>query len=183
MDPLALIVARIKGDLAAVRSLLRAGADVHAREPSYQYTALSEAAYKGHTAVVRELLRAGARVEDKDINGCTALDQVFMEGYLDVVRVLLAAGASVHTRNKKQQTPLYGAAEYGQAAVIRVLVHEGRARVEDKDVDGGTALHIACQNGQVEAVCALLAARADVHARTKLQANPCTQRLWVGEKL
>jgi len=67
MEPL--IGASIKGDLVAVRSLLRAGADVHARGPTYQTTALYQAAIKGFIAVVHELVKAGARLEDKDING------------------------------------------------------------------------------------------------------------------
>ena len=172
MDPLALIFASANGDLTAVRSLLQAGADVHARHPPGQATALLAAAVYGHTAVARELLRAGARVEDKTIHGQTALYKASLGGHVDVVRVLLAAGASAHTRDETQRTPLYAAASKGHAAVVRVLVHEGGARVDDTDVSGFRALQIACLEGHVEAARALVAARADVHARTKQQLTP-----------
>ena len=58
-----LVTASWRGDLEAVRSLLRARADVNAREPQYQMTALLAAAREGHTEVVRALVDAGARLE------------------------------------------------------------------------------------------------------------------------
>jgi hypothetical protein len=62
MDP-PLYTASLHGDLQAVRSLLRAHADVHARGLKYQKTALMAAANKGHTEAVRELLAEGARLD------------------------------------------------------------------------------------------------------------------------
>ena len=49
--------AALSGDIADVRMLLDAGADVHARDAD----ALRLAAYYGHAEVVRMLLDAGAR--------------------------------------------------------------------------------------------------------------------------
>ena len=165
MDPL--LYASIVGDLVAVRSLLRAGADVHAREPTYQSTALFQAAAKGHTAVITELLRAGARTEDKDIHGATALRGASSTWCASCWPRAPTSMRATRTSGR----PFYAAADKGHHAVIRVLLHEGGAQVDDK-IMGTTALHIACQEGRIEAARALVAARADVHALDESKRTP-----------
>src|SRR5262245_58826924 len=61
----ALFAAARKGDVAAVRERLAAGADVNAKTP-YGASALSFASEKGHLDVVRELLKANADPNVKD---------------------------------------------------------------------------------------------------------------------
>ena len=100
-----LFEASYEGDLEAVWSLLRARADVNAREPQQQQTALIAAAYMGHTEVVQALVDAGARLEAKDVRDGTALNHACLCGHIGAARALLAAGADAHTRNKDLQTP------------------------------------------------------------------------------
>ena len=150
-----LVIASWLGDLEAVRSLLRARADVNAREPQSRATALIAAAYNDHTEVVRALVDAGARLEAKEVQDWTALLVACHNGHIGAARVLLAAGADVHTRDKDQQTPLMNAAGNGHVAVVSMLIQYAEARLEDKQENGGTALAIACTYGHVDVVRAL----------------------------
>ena len=69
-------------------------------------------------------------------------------------------------------------------AVVRVLVHEAGARLEDKDFEGKTALHVAFGYGHLEAVAALIAAGADLRAEVLDGRTPrdvaCLLQPWSG---
>jgi len=82
-----LMVASIVGDTAAVRELLRRGADPNLRDKSGR-TALMEAAYDGRAGIVRDLLAAGADPDAKDNNGDTARALFIKSGRGDVAGVL-----------------------------------------------------------------------------------------------
>ncbi len=85
----ALKVAAGRGDLAMVRHLLAAGANVSF---SYQGTALWYAAGNGHLEVVRELAKAGSDVNYRDIQGLSGLSVVevaFENGHDDVAALLI----------------------------------------------------------------------------------------------
>ena len=56
-----LIRAAKEGDTETVKTLLAAGADVHAKDRD-GWTALMQAAFKGHTDIVQTLLAAGTPV-------------------------------------------------------------------------------------------------------------------------
>jgi ankyrin repeat protein len=73
------------GDLARVKSLIAAKADVNAKD-EYGLTALILASMGGHLDVVRALLAAKADVNAKSNHGGTALILASREGHVDVVR-------------------------------------------------------------------------------------------------
>jgi ankyrin repeat protein len=80
--------------------LIARGADVNAKEPSENQTALMWAAAEHHPAVVRTLIDAGADLRAHTKKGFSALHFAAREGDLEVTRLLLAAGVSVNIRSQ-----------------------------------------------------------------------------------
>ena len=80
----ALITAAQSGDVATVKKLLDAGADVEARAKNGR-TALHMAADKGHLKIVKVLLEAGADAAARDMMGQTPRDVATRKA---IIRVL-----------------------------------------------------------------------------------------------
>jgi ankyrin repeat protein len=83
-----------RGDLAAVRELLRADADVDARD-RYGQTGLMLAAHRGHREVVEALAEAGADLNVAAKYNLTALMLAIVAGHPAVARTLARAGADL----------------------------------------------------------------------------------------
>lgn len=79
------------GDVAGVRQLIVAGADIDDRVQSGS-TPLHLAAYNGHTAVARLLVEHGAKVNAKTKAGITPLDWAQRNGHEEVAMLLIAHG-------------------------------------------------------------------------------------------
>ncbi|PNH10008.1 Ankyrin repeat domain-containing protein 29 [Tetrabaena socialis] len=183
-------IACTSGNAVAVEALLRAGADIEARDEEGCATALHIASWEGHEIMVEALLSAGADKEAKDeVNRGESLSSSPPSGggggaaataranrssraaaaagsmcHEAVVEALLAAGADKEAKTVDGATALYIASENGHEAVVEALLAAG-ADKDAKEGDGWTALHIASQNGHEEVVEALLAAGADKEAK------------------
>jgi len=68
-----LIRASDRGDLEQVKTLVKVGADIEARN-QYKTTPLITASWQGHVEIVKFLLEAGADVTPKNNRELTALD-------------------------------------------------------------------------------------------------------------
>ncbi|MFL5343103.1 MAG: PQQ-binding-like beta-propeller repeat protein [Gemmataceae bacterium] len=113
-----------KGDVAAVKAALDAGADVNARTP-YGATALSFAADKGHGEVVKLLIARKADVNVKDtFYGATPLTWAVSRGHPAVVGLLLEAGAT------GGESILTSAARRGQMDTLKVVLEKGKPKPE-----------------------------------------------------
>lgn len=138
------------GDLAKVKELLAAGADVNAAN-AYGGTALAFAADKGHAAVVDLLLERGADVNAKDrFYGATPLVWAVGHGHAEIVRSLLAKGA------QGEAEALVAAAGDGQSAIVKVILERGKLGPEALSDAWATAT----QRQQSEVVALLQAAGA-----------------------
>jgi ankyrin repeat protein len=97
------------------------------------------------------------------------------ESRLEVVRLLLSHGADVNERGRSggpfHVTPLMLGATLGRVAIVAELIHAG-AQVDAQDEEGFTALHHAAARGHRGVVESLIAARADVHARSAAGETP-----------
>jgi ankyrin repeat protein len=113
----ALEIAALKGQAAAAKALIEAGADVNYQDDQYDETALIIAAANGHAAAVAVLLNAGADVnpacnEEHDDTfhphekGATALCTAAAKGHDACVALLLQAGADIHKVNANGHTPM-----------------------------------------------------------------------------
>jgi ankyrin repeat protein len=94
------------GDLAAVRSVVEAGADVDTTEAN-GLTALMIAANTGKIDIVRFLLEKRAAVRILDRNGWSALAHAAVTAQVDIMRLLLAQGADPKTLTNAKRSVMY----------------------------------------------------------------------------
>ena len=137
-----------KGNLPAVRALLKSGVDANV-DMHFQngFRALHRAAYLGHTAIVKTLIEAGADVDFRaDVGsfarGETPLYLAAANGATLTVIELLKAGAAVDIATVKGKTPLLIAAEAGMNDCVSLLIYAG-ADFDWIDDNGNTAMSLA----------------------------------------
>lgn len=104
-----------RGDLAAVREALDAGADVNARDDRCG-TPLGEAAHSQSREVVDLLLRHGAR---------HTLHTLAYLGDAAAIEARLAAGACADERDHRSNTPLHCAASNDHVETAALLLDHG----------------------------------------------------------
>ncbi|HWI17038.1 MAG TPA: ankyrin repeat domain-containing protein [Vicinamibacterales bacterium] len=158
-----------RGDLASVKSLLKAGADVNAAQGDGM-SALHWAAERGDAALAEALIYAGANIQAQTrIGQYTALHLAGKSGSAAVASALLKAGADVNVRSTNSGvTPLHMAASSGSAATITVLA-DAKADMNAKENEAGqTPLIFAAGLNRVEAIKTLLARGADPSVTTKV---------------
>jgi ankyrin repeat protein len=168
-------------DLAKVQQLIKAGANVNAKN-DYGATPMSEAAVTGNPALIEALIKAGADVESANADGQTALMIVARTGSIEAARVLLRHGANVNAVEQwRGQTALMWAAAQGQAAMVKELVARGalvnarsvvnnwqrqvtaEPRAIYRPAGGLTPLLYAAREGCVECARVLAGAGADLN--------------------
>lgn len=116
-------VAALRGDLARVRRLIAARADVRARGS----LALRLACCEGHADIVRLLIQC----DPSQLEGYSmALGNAAFFGHAETVAALIHAGAQVRVRHDEA---LYFATAEGHAQVARVLLDAG-ACLDDNTV-------------------------------------------------
>jgi ankyrin repeat protein len=145
---------------AIVSALLHAGADANLASEGFDHTALQVAAGLGELSVVKILINAGAKVDHQDARGRTALSEAAMAGHLDVADILLTSGANPKLETVDGNTALSYAAAEAPAELIRLLIRHGAP------VNGSKMppILVASANGNLDAIRALIDARADVDA-------------------
>lgn len=173
-----LITAAKKGNLVKCRELIKAGADVNAKD-KYSRTVLDIAKINGNAEVVnlligirtkfkqlviaaekgkidqvKALIEAGADANATDEDGRTALMCAAGKGHFDVVNLLIEAGADANTTDEDGGTALMEAALFGHLDVARLLIENG-ANVNIKDKWGKTALIWAQEDGREDIVALL----------------------------
>ena len=151
-----------RGDLDAVRRLLRDGADVNAPQGDGM-TALHWAAERGDAPLCEVLLYAGARVDaGTRIGHYTPLHLAARNASAAVVEMLLEAGSDPGAATTNSgATPLHLAAASGDPGVIEVLAAAGADVDARESAWGQTPLIFAAAANRVPAIEALLAAGAD----------------------
>ena len=160
-------------DVEAARSLIYAGANVHATTRLNAITPLWLAAQSGDAVMVYMLLDNQAEPDAANGDGVTPLMIASASGNPDVVHVLIERGANPNAAERAYgQTPLMFAAASNEADVIAVLVEKGadvaaatktRSSSTSDPMGGLTALHYAVRQGNVDAVDALLDRGADIN--------------------
>lgn len=143
------------GDIAEVKRMLLAGADVNSRDEE-EATLLMLASHAGNLALVETLIEAGADVNAHDTRGWVPISRAVYNaeqdrGFADVVQVLINAGANIEAAIAYGVRPLMLAAGYGETAVVEVLL-QANAEVLAKNEGGYTALMMVKQKHYVDVV-------------------------------
>jgi hypothetical protein len=159
------------GDVARVRELLAAGADVNAAN-AYGGTARAFASKKGPLEVVKLLLEKGANIEAKDtFYGSTPLQWAATKGHPEIARELLAKGAQGEAELLAQ------AAAGGDAALVKVVLDRGK--VAPTALSEALAAAEAAPEGRGKEVATLLRG-AGVQPPPPVEIDPAVLRSYEG---
>jgi len=160
--------AAMAGDAAAVRALLKQGADVNASQGDGM-TALHWAVMHGDTSLTRTLLTAGAKVTAATrLDAYTPLLVAAMNGSAEEVAILLEAGASCLAATSNGATALMLAAGSGNADAVKRLLDGGADPNATERARGETALMFAAARNRAPVIAMLAARGADVRATTRV---------------
>lgn len=177
-----LVYAVARGDVAAVKGLLEAGAlpDPAVPRGSLNWTPLQKACSKGYVDIVRMLVEAGADVHvNTPVNGtaihtiCTFAPPLSKEAYLygpgdrvpDEVQIgqyLLRHGANVNAETgEAKSSPLDSAVYKNRWFLVELLLDAG-ADTAHCDWEGTNAMGNALLANSAETIAVLLRRKADV---------------------
>ena len=161
--------AAMRGDVEAVRKLIKQGAAVNAAQGDGM-TALHWAAERGDVAIADALLAAHANVKAVTrIGAYTPLHIASRNGNAPVVVALLKAGADAKAANTSGATPLHLAAAAGNPDAVVALLEHGADPNARESVWGQTPLVFAAENNRPLAITALLKHGADPSIRTTME--------------
>jgi ankyrin len=155
------------GDKAAVLALIARHVDVNAPEADGT-TALHWAVNQNDLDLAERLIRAGAKVNAKNDYGATPMSEAAVTGNADMIERLLKAGADVESPNADGQTALMIVARTGRVDAAQVLLRRGAKVNAVEQWRGQTALMWAVAESQRAMVKTLVAAGADVGARSTI---------------
>jgi ankyrin repeat protein len=158
--------AAMRGDKAAVKTLLAQKADVNAPQGDGA-TALHWAAFRGDQELADMLIRAGANAKAANREGATPLWLASVRGDAGIISTLLTAGADPNEQLPLGRTPLMVAARTGSVDAITVLLDRGADVNAKETLRGTTALMWAADEGHEAAAQLLIRRGADVKARSK----------------
>ena len=157
--------AAMRGDAAAVRSLLAKKVDVNAPQNDGS-TALHWAVQRGNVELVNLLVRAGANVKAATREGVTPLWLASQNGDPSALGALLEAGADPNEKLPLGRTPLMIASRTGNVAAMTVLLDKGADSNAKETLRGTTPIMWAADEGHAPAVKLLLDRGADIKARS-----------------
>jgi len=151
-----LIEASRKGDIVKVKSLLKEGADVNAKDDDGVSSLIFASSHSNNTSsldTVRLLLKEGADVNEKEDDGESSLMYASRSSNsfssLDTVKLLINEGADVNAENDDGWSSLMYASGNSNGtsslATVKLLISEG-ADVNTKDDNGMTSLMTASGN-------------------------------------
>ena len=198
----ALLFACLEGSTDVVRILLERGAIANNCNISSLYnsqtdriepsTPLSSAIVNGHAEIVKLLLHAGCNVNAKfpiaKVKGVLSIVPI-ENGYspallacacgqVEILNILIHNGANLSILDGEQCSVIHHScramknSEKLLDAIFSMNDVLSSSQINEKDLRGDTALHMACDSKHIEAANILLTRGADVNARNNLGQTP-----------
>jgi ankyrin repeat protein len=155
----------MKGDKAALRTLLQQQADVNAPQVDGA-TALHWAVYRDDGETLELLLRAGAKADVANREGVTPIAMASLYGNAPMIDRLVKAGANAKQLGPNGETLVMYAARNGRADAIKLLVAAGADVNAREKLRGTTALMWAAEQRHPAAVKMLVELGADFAAQS-----------------
>ncbi len=156
---LLMISIRHHDNLPMVQFLLDKGADLHYRQPSTGWNAVTYAALHDYPKILTCLFEKGALMGVNNADRHALMYAVKYE-HLECVRVLLQNGANINVRDSKGQTALIRATRQAHTPLLTLLLNHS-PNLDDRDRRGMTALMYAMSQGSVDIAARLYEAGAD----------------------
>jgi len=157
--------AAMRGDKAAVRTLIGQKADVNAPQNDGA-TALHWAVYRGDRELAVLLIRAGANVKAANREGATPLWLASVNGDASILSALIEAGADANEKLPLGRSPLMLASRTGKLDAMKVLLDHGADPNAKDTLRGTTPLMWAADEGHADAIKLLVDRGADVKAQS-----------------
>ncbi|MEO6080271.1 MAG: ankyrin repeat domain-containing protein [Steroidobacteraceae bacterium] len=169
--PGALADAAMRGDIPAMKALLKDGAEPNVRG-KFGTPALHWLVDADNSAAVQILLKAGADVNALTERDVSPLSLAIANANVGLVDLLLKAGANPNQPEPTGETLLMMAAQIGTLPVVNMLLQRG-VEVDARERSfGQTALMFAARAGHPEVVAALLAKGAQPNVATTVGSAP-----------
>lgn len=166
-----LFAAATKGDPAATKALLAAGASPNLRETSYGQTPLFAAADNDRPDIVKILLDAGADPKICDSEGLSPLGAAILSVNLGIVQTL-APLSDLKAANLKGMTPLMVACSNQRFEPCVSPLLDSGSDINAKDISGQTPLAIAASARADNSVSILVARGADINSTSNSGQTP-----------
>lgn len=161
--------AAMRGDRAAVVSLLKQGVDIDGAQGDGS-TALHWAAFNDDLETAKILIAAGANVKVTTRDGAiTPLFMAATNGNAAIIEALLKAGAGANSVKANGTTALMLAASSGNPEAVKILLDHGAGVNARESVHGQTALMFAAALNRDAAIRVLLAHGADPNLTTTVR--------------
>lgn len=134
-----LLQAAETGDINAVRTLIKSGADLNIQDNNKR-TPIMIATYNRDVETVSALIEAGADVNIQDNARANPFLHAGAAGYLEILRLLIKAGADTTLTNRYGGVALIPACERGHVEVVKELLETTDIDVNHINHLGWTAL-------------------------------------------
>jgi ankyrin repeat protein len=167
----ALADAAMRGDIVAMKTLLKDGADPDARG-QFGTPALHWRVDADDLAGAQLLLQSGADANGLTERNVTPLSLAIANGNAALVDLLLKAGANPNQLEPSGETQLMMAAQVGVLPVVNLLLQQGVEVDTRERTYGQTALMFAARAGHADIVAALIGRGAQPNVATKVGATP-----------
>jgi len=156
-------LATIQGDIKTVKLLIKKGASIEQKNKRGDF--LIHLAIKNkHYALANYLLKYEKVVNKKDIKGNTPLHLAMYENSTELLKIILSYQPDIFIKNKEKQTALTVIGSYNSRLDDMLKEIEQSKEVALVDKYKNTALHYACEVGNLNIVLLLLYLKADVDA-------------------
>jgi cytohesin len=157
--------AAMRGDLAAVRTLLGQKADANVAQGDGS-TALHWAVFHGNREMATVLMRAGASPKAANRAGVTPLWLASVNGDETMIKALIEGGADANETLPLGRTPLMLASRTGDVAAMTVLLDAGANPNAKETHRGTTPMMWAADEGHEAAIKLLIDRGADPNAKS-----------------